>query len=322
MAARSRGRPRPAFSRGRLVVGLVLVVLFAVGLAYAFSKLRGGPDAGRLVYAARQGVFERELSTGDDTKLASLPDSVEVAMPSPDGRYVAYAMGEGELWIAALEGDRRFQVAERLVLPLGWSPDSRLVAGELLSDQDLVAIDPDGGREVLLSGGYLSGSQPVWIDADRFAIARNEDTFVIVEAGKASEPIDGRPLAASPDGDQLLFVRGDDVLVGSVEDDRITDEQALSDDGAAFGAASAQGFLAVANDDGVHVFEGGTDSRRVVDRAVDWIGWAHGGAVLLYAHDGAAYALELRAEDPDGEPKRVTRRDADVFPLAPFAVVG
>jgi hypothetical protein len=293
------------------------VCIVAVALTFALSRLRSGPDPGSLVYAARQGVFRHDLETGKDTRLAVLPDGIEVAMPSPDGRYVAYALGEGQLWLASLEREKAFQVAERFTVPLGWSPDGRLIAGELLSDRDLVAVDPDGDREILLSGGYATGSLPVWIDDDRFAIASDDDSFVIVDGTEASKPIDGHPLAASPDGAELLVLRDRSVVVGKVGGAQLRNVRRLLKKDASYGAASPAGFLAVAAADGVHVFRGGTESERVVDHPVDWVGWARAGAVLLYAQDGAVYALEL----PDGKPKRVTRDDADVLPLLAFSVV-
>jgi outer membrane protein assembly factor BamB len=325
VAGRSRARAKSPFSRGRLLVGLVILTIAAAGLAYAFAKLRPSPDPGTLVYAGRQGVYANDLSgSGTGRKIAGLPDDVEAAMPSPDGKHVAYALGQGELWIASIGSEERFQVAQRFTFPLGWSPDGRFISEELLSDRDLVAIDPDGGRDVLLSGGYLSGSQPVWIDVDRFAIALDAERFAIVDGTERGDPIDGRPLAASPDGAELLVVADGKVVVGEVDGDALGDVRELYGREAAFAAASPGGFVAIATDDGVRVFVGGTRSWSVVDRPVDWIGWTRAGAVLLYAYDGAAYALDLDAEDGSEEgadPVRVTKRGVDVLPLLSFAVV-
>lgn len=317
MAERSRGGA--SFSRGRLLVALVVVAFVAAGLAFAVSKLRSGPGAGRLVYAARQGLFERDLATGADRKIASLPTDVEAAMPSPDGRYVAYALGQGELWIAATDGDRRFQVAEQFTIPVGWSPDGRLVAGELLSDRDLVAVDPDGRREVLLSGGYASGALPVWIDEDRFAIQTDDASFALVESEQESSTHEGRPLVASADAAELLYVRDESVFVAKIADDGLEEERRVVRESAAYGAFGPEGFAAIATDDAVLVLEGGTQTEQVVDRAVDWVGWSNAGAVLLYAHDGVAYALDL--SEADQKPKRVTREGADVFAVLAFAVL-
>ena len=302
-------------------MGLVILTVAAVGLAYTFAKLRPAPDPGTLVYAGRQGVYANDLSgSGTGRKVADLPDDVEAAMPSPDGEHVAYVLGQGELWIATVGSEERFQVSQRFTFPLGWSPDGRFIAEELLSDRDLVAIDPDGGRDVLLSGGHLSGSQPVWIDEDRFAIAVDEDRFAIVDGTERGDPIDGRPLAASPDGAELLVAADEKVVVGEVDGDAMTGIRELYGKAAAFAATSPGGFVAIATDEEVRVFEGGTKSRRVVDRPVDWVGWTRRGAVLLYAYDGAAYALDLGAE-AEADPMRVTKRGVDVLPLLSFSVV-
>lgn len=312
-----RSPARADLSRSRLLVGLLLLTVVAGGLAFGLSRLRSDPGPGHLVYAARQGVFVRDLATGTDERLLELPDDVEIAVPSPDGRSVAYALGAGQLWLAEVGGERRFEVAQRFTVPLGWSPDGRLIAGELAGDQDLVAVDPDGGRDVLLSGGYVAGFPPVWIDADRFVIAVDAERSVIVDGSEPSEPIDGHPLAVSPDATEMVLARGETVVVASISDGEVTDERELHDGPAGLAAASPAGFLAVGTPDGVLVFEGGTRSREVVPGQVDWLGWARTGAVLLYAKGGAAYAVEL----PDGEPVRVTSQEAEAFSVLAFTVI-
>jgi hypothetical protein len=317
VAARSRPRDRDTFSRGRLFVGLILVCAIAAGAAFGLARFRGGPDPGRLVYATRQGVFSRELETGRDRRLAELPDDVEAAMPSPDGRYVAYATGQGELWLRGLDNEKRFQVAQRFTVPLGWSPDGRMIAGEIASDRDLVAVDPEGEREILLSGGYATGSLPVWIDEDRFAIGIDENSFAIVDGDEPSGPIDGHPLAASPDGAEIVVLRDDEVIVANVDGDELTDERPLLSEEASAAGVSPAGHLAIATHDGVRVFEGGTRSTEVVEGPVDWVGWANAGRILLYSRDGGAFAREL----PDGEEKRISRDGVDVLSLLALVVV-
>ena len=78
----------------------------------------------------------------------------------------------------------------------------------------------------------------------------------------------------------------------------------------------ADGSIALAADDGIYVFESERERQRVVDRPVDWVTWARAGDLLIYGHDGAAFALTDTAE-----PQRLTRRGVDVFPLLSFAVV-
>ncbi|MEX2394942.1 MAG: hypothetical protein WD826_10740, partial [Actinomycetota bacterium] len=273
-------------------------------------------SAGRVVYAARQGVFVHDLQTGEDRMVASLPDDVELAIPSPDGRWVGYATGAGTVSVASLVEDRSFEVAARFSIPVGWTPDNRLVVGELVGDRDLVAVKPDGGREVLLTGGYANGAYPVWIDDDTFAIAASEESFVIAEGGKVVTRDEGVPLAVSPDGAQLLVVRDDTLVTLDMEND-LEPLDELYDGKVSYAVANAQGLLAIATEKDVRVFEAGTRTRTVVKRPVDHIAWGHAGTVLLYAHDGAGYAIEV----PDGKPKRITRIDADLFGLLSFQVV-
>ena len=159
MAERSPARDRDRFSRSRLFVGLVLVILLGAGLAFAAGRFRSAPSAGRVVYAARQGVFTHDLSTGEDKLVAHLPDDVELAIPSPDGRWVGYAEGAGAVSIASLTEVRSFEVAARFSIPVGWSPDSRLVFGELVGDRDLVAIKPDGERTTASAVSWPQASQ-------------------------------------------------------------------------------------------------------------------------------------------------------------------
>jgi hypothetical protein len=315
---------RREFSLGRLLVGITLIALVGAGVAFAVAKTGGGPSAGRLVYASRQGVFVHELSSGRDERLATLPSDVVAAIPSPDGKWVAYSRGAGQVWLASLEQKRRFQVADRFVVPLGWSPDGRLLASELLSDKDLVAIDPEKGPEVLASGLFPAISVPVWLDDHRVAIATSDKQFVILDtaAGRKTDPLDGTPLAASPDGAELLIARADLVAVVKIVGGRPTAARLLFHGRAEHAAASERGFLAIAAKDadgnpGVWVFEGGSKSRKVVSGTVSGIGWTTRGAVLLFERRGVVYAVER----PGAPPKRLSREGADVFPLLSFTIV-
>lgn len=309
----------------RLVIGLV-IVLVGAGVAMVLFRMGSDREGARLVYAATEGVFERDLVTGRDRKVTSLPRGVQAAMPSPDGRHVAYVLDEGEVWIVELErSGERFQVARRLTIPLGWSPDGRLVAGELLSDRDLVAIDPDGGRDILMSGGYMSGAMPVWIDDSRFAIQDGEDSFVIVgvivEGAEASDPIDGLPLAASPQGD-LYVAREGAVVTGRVTDHEIGDTERVFRHRAHLAAAGPDGTVALATKAGLFIVDAPGKSTRIVKRRVDWVGWGPPDT-LLFASDGAAFAVDLAGapQEEQETPRRVTRDDAHVLGFLSLVVV-
>lgn len=313
------------FSRSRLFVGILVVTLVGGGVAFALAQARGGPAPGRLVYTTPAGVYTHDLKSGEDKRVATLPKGTAAAIPSPDGKWVAYSKGAGEVWLVELGGDKRYQIGERFVLPLGWSPDSRFVASELLSDKDLVLIDPEAGkRRVIGSGTFPGVSVPVFIDEDRFAIATSPEEFVIVDTEKTarSGTFRGTPLATSPDGAEILVAREGAVLVMKVESDEPVAPRVIFEGNALSAAASPQGFLAVAAKDpkgrnGVWIFEGGENSRQVVEGKVNGLGWSRAGAALIYERKGAIYALER----PGAEPKRVSREGAEVFPISSFTIV-
>ena len=327
MAARSRTRAkRSDFSRGRLIVGVVLIAAIGVGAAFFIGRSRGGPKAGTLVYATPVGVYTHDLTTGRDERVVTLPEGTVGAIPSPDGKWVAYSKDAGEVWLAALDHDQRYQIADQLAIPLGWSPDGRILVSELGDDRDLVAVVPDGERTVLADGVYGGGAAPVWIGDDRVAIAKGAEQFVIIDTSgpkpKQTLPIAGTPLAASPDGEEILVSRGDALTVSKIESDEPLGLRVIFEGTPNVAAASPEGYLAVAAKDkdghnGVWIFQGGSDSSKVVEGKVNGLAWTTKGAVLLYERKGVVYALERSG----AEPKRVSREGVTVFPLLSFTVV-
>ncbi len=324
MSTRSRSLRASDFSRGRLLIGLLLVAAVGAGAAFLIGRSRGGPSAGTLVYATPVGVYTHDLETGRDERVVTLPKGTVAAIPSPDGKWVAYSKDAGEVWLAALDHDQRYQVAEQLALPLGWSPDGRLLVSELLDDGDLVAVDPDGERVQIASGRFPAISAPVWIDEKRVAIATTEDTFALIDTEKSADPVPiaGTPLAASPDGAELLLAREGALMVSKVKSDEPVGLRVIFEGTPTVAAASRQGYLAVSAKDkkghkGVWVFQGGEDSSKVVEGKVNGLAWTSEGAVLIYERKGVLYALER----PGAEPKRVSREGVPVFPLLSFTVV-
>lgn len=327
MAARSRGRARRSsgFSRVRLFVGVLLVAGVGVGAAFFIGRSRGGPNAGTLVYATPAGVYTHDLETGRDERVATLPAGTVAAIPSPDGKWVAYSKDAGEVWLAALDHEQRYQVAEQLAIPLGWSPTGRLLVSELGDDRDLVSIVPDGDRDVLAEGVYGGGAAPVWISDDRVAVSKGEGQFVIIDTSgekpKQTQPILGTPMAASPDGEELLVSRGDALTVSKIESEEPLGLRVIFEGTPNVAAASPQGYLAVAAKDkdghnGVWLFHGGSDSSKIVEGKVNGLAWTTEAAVLIYERKGVLYA-----KTGDGEPTRVSREGVKVFPLLSFTVV-
>jgi len=328
VAERSSAPDNPAFGRGTLIVGLALVTIAAALVAFAFAKLQHHSDVGTLVYAGSQGIYEHDLATGTDTKLASIPKDIEIAEPSPNGRFVAYANRQGALWLYEIPTKRRYQVADQATIPVGWSPDNKLVARELVGNGDTVLIDPDAGRKGLISGGAATQSLPVWISSSRFAIGDLADAnaSLLVDTQGSEQPVVhasfGVPLAASPDGTQLLYERDHKLSSAKITPSGIATSRVLFKGDAQVAATSAQGFVALTGKDasghsGIWVLETGTALKRIVDGTVDWLVFSLDGSWIVYAQGGAIYDLPSRG----GRPNRVSRSGVNVLTVLSFRVV-
>jgi WD40 repeat protein len=322
------GLPAPP-SRGTFIFGIVFVAIAAALLAFVFAKLERRPNAGTLIYAGNGGIYEHDLGSGTDTKIASIPKDTKLAEPSPDGNYVAYGNASGALWLYEIRTKRRYQIADAATLPVGWSPDSKLVARELVGNGDVVLIDPNAGRTGLISGPPVTLSLPVWISSSRFAIGdlANPNGSLLVDTQASEQPVVkatfGVPLAASPDGTQLLSEKDHELLEGKVTPNGVTGGTVLFRGDATVAATSPQGFVAFAATDrsgvkGIWALESGTKLKRVVRGAVDWLAFTRDGSTICYAKDGAIYALTLTKPS---EPKRLSRRGVDVLTLLSFRVV-
>src|SRR5687768_16043285 len=109
---------------GWLATGLVLVALLAAGIAWGLGKLREEPSPGRLLYAGKGGVFEHDLASGQEKRLAKLAGAT-VASVSPVGRWISYLAEDGRLMLTDLPPrELEIVVAERLTVPLGWTNDN------------------------------------------------------------------------------------------------------------------------------------------------------------------------------------------------------
>ncbi len=180
--------------------------------------------------------------TGLASKLEKLIDHVGFSTSaewSPDGRFLAYALGHGRhahpfvLGIRSLETgqDARFELdMERLgghAFDPHWSPDGKMLLGS--GRRGIYAIDPQTGEVSPMVGspGGCPGSGdciewPVWASADRTVFTRFDGQLVprqIVlrdlqsgveeELYRVSAPLALSQLAASRDGQQLAFVQVD-----------------------------------------------------------------------------------------------------------------
>jgi hypothetical protein len=287
----------------------VLVALVGAGVAYGAGRLRPGPDAGRVVYATDTGVFVRELATGAQRRVLTLPSGTLGVWPSPDGRWLAYLRRSGELWLAGVDDGRRWRVSERSAAVFGWSPDIRLVALELQGQGRLVAVDPGGRGSRVLASGYRGGA-PVWLDAGTFAAALGRDTILVRTRGDRTSARrlleDAWPLAAAPGGGELLVLRGPErrrsrVVVADVDGERVAGTRAVFEGKASRAAVSRQGFVAFSGRDrsdaaGVWVLESGESVRRVARAEAGALAWSVDGSSVLYEVDGVLYARDVREE--------------------------
>jgi len=316
-------RSQPAPSRGTFFVGIALVVVAAALVAFGFAKLQRHPSGEQLIYAGSGAIYRRDLATGVDTKIASIPKSTKLAEPSPDGKWVAYGNAQGAVWMFDVAGHRRYQIADQATVPVGWSPDSKLMVREIVGNTDLVLIDPNGGRRGLLNSPPLSMSLPVWISSTRFAVGDLNDVndSLLVDT-KASERPDvkanfGIPLAASPDGKQLIYGIHGALHDGRITSSGVTGGRVLFKGTATVVATSPQGFVAFAAKDGVYVLETSTTIKRIVTGQADWLVFSSDGTTILYAKGGAIYAQNVR----HGRAKRVSKRGVNVLTLLSFRVV-
>lgn len=301
---------RSQFPRARLFVGLLLVALVGAGVAFGLSRLSSGPALGRVVYASERGVFVRDLASGAEERRAGLPSETLDAWPSPDGHWLAYLRRAGDLWLLDLDSNLRWRISERLSTGLGWSPDRRLVAGELLADRDLVAIDPERRGTDLLVSGY-TGGRMVWRDDDEFFTAIGDDT-VRIRTSEQRPTVrkvvdDAWPLAISPDGKQLLYAASPEgskpmLVVGDLEGDELSAKRTAFRGIVYRAAVSRQGFVAFSgrepsNAGGTWVLESaGRRPRRVSRQQAETISWSLDGSAVLYSIDGALYARDLRED--------------------------
>jgi hypothetical protein len=131
----------------------------------------------------------------------------------------------------------------------------------------------------------------------------------------------GNPVAASPDGKEILIQRDESLVVAKLEGERLTDERKLFDGSVGYATVSDQGHVAFAAEDsqgraGVWVLQNGNESEKVLSERVTWMDWSKDGSTILYSEEGSIYALTL----PDGKPKKVSG-DVTVFDINGFTVV-
>jgi Tol biopolymer transport system component/cytosine/adenosine deaminase-related metal-dependent hydrolase len=126
------------------------------------------PDGRSLVYSSdRAGdadLWQRDLTTGAERRLSSLPGAQLAPRVSPDGTRVAYNDQDGVTWVLDLATGTPTQVTPPLFMPgrATWSPDGRTIA--------LAAVKPysrrfrEGTSQILtvdLASGVLTYTEPM-----------------------------------------------------------------------------------------------------------------------------------------------------------------
>lgn len=321
-AGRESPAARPLFSRGRLAVGLVAIVILAAAAAFGLRQLRSGPDLGRLVYATQTGVFSRDLVSGERRRLATLPRGTLEVWPDAEGRWVGYLQRAGSLSLLDLESGATWRVADRLTVGQGWTPDGRFLAAEAFSDRDLVAIDPgDRGTDLLVE--RFTGGQPAWLDEGRFVTAIGDDLVLVrIEGPKADKLGDDLiPLAASPDGSEVLVfdaVGEPRLLIATIEGGEIAGRRQVFRGLSNRAAVSRQGFVAFSGRDarnagGTWVIESrAKPPRRVAQGQAEQIAWSADGSSLVLLINGKVTAIDLR----DNRTVQLSPSDSHVISVA------
>ena len=170
------------------------------------------------------------------------------SVPPGTGDFIAYGCKERKnVWYAVCvmksDGSERARVTDRLTTTdPAWSPDGRQIAftrnedvGEFttFTDNDVFVMDADGGnvRQLTPERDGSSSSQPAWSpDGRHIAYVRGQSTASEVvaatalafgelrvmdaEGGKTTKLTPDEPDAApawSPDGREIVFVRGHDL---------------------------------------------------------------------------------------------------------------
>ncbi|HVL81221.1 MAG TPA: hypothetical protein VM840_06490 [Actinomycetota bacterium] len=295
---------RAEFSRGRLFVGLLLVLGLGSAATWALTGLRDPPSPGRLLYVTEGALWARELGSGQTRRVAAWPAGA--GGPVASQREVAFHAG-GEAWTTDLRtGETRAVATGR---PVAFAPGGRLTVER---GGVLVA----GGRTLLPAGATLADGSPVWVSRSTIAVRLSGPggepvTATLLDVGAAPPSVaqdlgDARPLAASPDGAQLLLQRGFRLELHRVRDRR---SEPIGPNGAFTRAAvSPSGVLAVAGTladgrEGIFSFGAPEEVVTIVPGEVADMSWTADGSSIVFV-DPAGRVARVGAREP-GSPRRI-----------------
>ena len=212
------------------------------------------PSGDRLAFLRGDGLWVRDLRTGEDRRLADVAifspfTQAHVTTPSwsPDGREIAF-VGRGlRISVARVDGSGVRTLTsglDRQASP-AWSPAGGRIAfaSDTAGNWDIWSIAPDGTRTQRLTDRPVDETLPVWSpDGNQIAFVRETGTafaeallWVMGGEGGFERPVGddahafSQP-AWSPDGNRIVFASGRECLrwglyvlkFGSVRQSRIS----------------------------------------------------------------------------------------------------
>jgi TolB protein len=132
-------------------------------------------------------IYEYDLTTGQETRLTSNSSRDEMAVASPDGRFIAFRRGERSndccnatnLWVMDADGGNQRQLSPSNGLyesAFDWDPISNRILTYWNSGSDLVLMDIEGNTEHLATGvGVGAAFSP---DGSKILLSRNRDMYI------------------------------------------------------------------------------------------------------------------------------------------------
>ena len=296
--------PEPRFTRGRLVVGVVLVAVVVAAGVVAATRLLGSDEA-MLAYI-RAGELVLDTLDGDSRTFA-LPSDLPSPALSPDGRMLAY--GDERVTVLDLRDGNEIEGPDGRVV--GWTPEGHVVVERPgVEDRTFLArwdLESEPVPIVVLGLGSHVG-EPVWLGPDLFTIAlpprAGGDPTTYVTSVSAGTVVavhtfpNAVPLAAAPGGTELLYgVPGGEVVATHPDGSNARDVGLAGDFTSA--AVSQGGLVAISGrttDDvaGTWVLAaGGDEPVRVSADPATAMGWLDESTLAIVTDAGVLVTLSL-----------------------------
>jgi Tol biopolymer transport system component len=167
-----------------------------VSSGYAVGALEWSPDSSALLFvtlnAWDNAIYRVDLAGGRERELASGQGRDYTAVWSPDGSRILFASERGAVEGAPLylleDGDpipQRITEANHSYVSYRWSPDAKRIAtlewSSLSRFMNMVILEPDSGRRLLVDAKGILFSPPVWSpDGTRIAFSDSGRTAIYI----------------------------------------------------------------------------------------------------------------------------------------------